>query len=132
MSSVCPNCGFGQFEALGGCEACGHGSVPTVLALKDRAGTIVLSVRMINLAVGARNLGKFQPPDELRGCAASDQFRVERSLENRIWMISQGGAALNPTWLNGSPVPSTPVPLRAGDVISIKGKVMFLTVEMLP
>ncbi len=127
MDFQCPTCGTRRASEKDPCPACGFADVPQVIQLRSRATGRNLALR-VAIDLGTSNLRELQDP-ELR-FASPKQFHLERALDRRGWVLRNHGSAQNPTWLNDAPVPADGAVLKSGDVISIKGKKLFLEVVL--
>jgi len=81
------------------------------------------------MELGRGALAALGDPD-LKYCDTRFQFRLTKSMEHKGWVLHVNNSAGNPTFVNLSPVPAQRVVLKAGDELSIKGKVLKLAVEL--
>jgi hypothetical protein len=126
--SKCTHCGQPLRESERRCPSCLYAPVPFQLHLRSEntGKTVTFKTAM---EVGRAGLAGLADPD-LTFCENGFQFRLSLSLEAGGWIVYPNPNATNPTWLNGSSLPETGAVLQAGDVLSIKGKRLLLSIDL--
>jgi len=133
MPWKCPQCGVdGLDDALSShaSEAGGCGYVkfpPGVVLVSDATGK---EIQMrIPTTFGGASLKSVGDLDVKY--VSSEQFKIEKRVEQGGWFITSIPWAKNPLFLNGAPIPMEGVLLKAGDKLSIKDKYFRMTVRLL-
>lgn len=127
MAWTCPECGLAEIaDADTVCRGCGYRRLGRVVLVSETTGKQIDTGVDIEVTVHLlQTLG-----DEDARFASPFQFVLARDVEKRAWTIRHRTEARNPTYLNGSPLPASPVPLTEEDRISIGPEKLPLRVKL--
>ena len=133
MSWKCPSCGFEPIDDALSAHAietggCGYVKFPAGVVLVSEATGKELQIQ-VSTTCGNASL-KSLDDSEIR-FVASEQFKIEKRIEQGGWAVTNVVYATNPLFLNGAPIVSEGVILKSGDKLSIKDKFFRLTVRLL-
>ncbi len=126
MNWKCPQCGLEVAEGRHRCDGCGEISFGRVRIRSLETGSeITLG---IDTEITRHLLAGFAGGDA--AFASPIQFILIRSIAHERWAVSHSTKATNQTYLDGHPLPTDPVPLNGGEVISVGPERLRLRVEI--
>lgn len=128
MPWQCSQCGVdGLDDSRGSCD-CGYVKFPVGIAFVSDSTGKQVQMR-IATTYGQASLNRLADP-EVR-FVSSEQFSVDKRVEQGGWAIRNLAWATNPLFLNGAPIPEEGAVLKEGDKLAIRGKFFNLTVRLL-
>jgi hypothetical protein len=133
MPWKCPQCGVEGLEDSFGSHSieaggCGYVKFPMGVALVSDVTNKELQVR-IPTTLGNSSLKMLGDPEVKY--VSSEQFKIEKRIEQGGWAIHNVSWATNPLFLNGIPIPPEGAIMRSGDKLSIKDEFLRLTVRLI-
>ncbi|MEI7728111.1 MAG: FHA domain-containing protein [Verrucomicrobiota bacterium] len=129
MPWKCPQCGNDNADSAVTCVfGCGYVKFPPgVVFVSDVTGKEIQA--RIPTTFGATAL-KTLGDSEIK-YVSSEQFKLEKRIDQGGWAIINTSWATNPLFLNGSPIPPEGIILKHGDKLSIKDKFFRLTIRLI-
>ena len=128
MPWKCPQDGNDVQDGMDQCPLCGFVRFPLGVVLRSDATGKEIAVR-VGATFGSANLGILNDADVKY--VSPEQFRIEKRTDQGGWAVTNVSWAMNPMFLNGSPVGPSGVVLKDGDRLSVKDKFFRLTVRVL-
>ena len=126
MSWKCAQCGLEVADGQRRCDGCGEICFRRI-RLESLATGSGITVG-IDTEITRRLLDGFAGSDT--AFASPLQFSLLRSIAHERWVIRHAAGARNPTFLDGHPISTAPVPLNGGEVISVGPDRLKLRVEI--
>ncbi len=128
MPWKCPQDGNDVADNLVTCPLCGYTNFPPGVALTSDATGKEVQAR-IPTTFGASALKMLGDPDVK--FLSSEQFKLEKRVDQGGWAVVNVPWATNPLYLNGALIPPEGAILKQGDKLAIKDKFFRLTVRLL-
>ena len=128
MKWKCDNCGIENELSQSTCPGCFNPRFPLGVGLiSDETGKEIQC--RISAVLGGRTLKKLG--DSGLKYVSDEQFRLDKKPDLGAWVVTNLPGSKNPTYLNGAPIPDEGSQLKEGDILSIKGKALALTVKFI-
>jgi hypothetical protein len=129
MTWKCPNCGHDPIEdSIAICSVCGYRKFPGGVILRSEATGKQIEIRLTG-TFGSRSLTRLEDPGIK--FVSSEQFRIEKRVEEGGWAVIPILYAKNPTYLNGEALQEAGQLISDGMRLSIKDKHFFLLLSLI-